>query len=65
MKKITVRYEGVHPKGTIKPRRMWYPGDRVKLPIDVAQEVLKESGFVEVKVKRRKKKKKTNPGAES
>ena len=57
MKKIKVRYEGTRPIGTIKPRRMWYPRDIMRLPIDVAQRVLKEPGFVEVKIKRRKKKK--------
>jgi len=61
MEKVTVKYQGIGPKGTLTPRRMWRPGDREKVTPDVAEKLLKESGFVKVRVikPRKKKTKKT------
>lgn len=55
MEKVTVRYEGVSPKGTLTPRRMWRPGDKSDVSPDVAEELLKESGFVKVRSRKKKK----------
>ena len=57
MEKVTVRYTGINPKGTLTPRRMWRPGDKLTVDPDVAKRLLKESGFVEIKSRKKKAKK--------
>jgi len=56
MEKVTVRYKGASPMGTLTPRRMWRPGDKLTVDPDVAEELLKEAGFVKVRVRKSRKK---------
>ena len=52
MKKIW--FNGLNPKGTLRPRRMWNPGDILLVADDVAEELLKEPGFMLLKEKPKK-----------
>lgn len=62
MEKVTVKFVGIRPKGTLNPRRMWRPGDREKVEPSVAEELLKKSGFVKIRSRKRKKtEKKSDP----
>jgi hypothetical protein len=47
MKKIM--FNGVSPKGTLRPRRMWSPGEALNVADDVAEELLGEAGFMLLK----------------
>ena len=47
MKKVM--FNGVSPMGTLRPRRMWSPGDTLDVADDVAKELLGEPGFVLLK----------------
>jgi len=40
-----VKFTGVRPRGTLRPRRMWLPGEVVKVENDVARELLESPGF--------------------
>jgi hypothetical protein len=44
-----VMFNGVSPKGTLRPRRLWSPGDALDVADDVAGELLGETGFVLLK----------------
>lgn len=61
MEKVTVKYQGIGPKGTLTPRRMWRPGDKLLVDPTVAKRLLKESGFVKVRVRKPRRKKETKP----
>ena len=58
MKKVM--FNGLNPRGTLRPRRMWRPGDALDVADDVAEELLGEPGFMllkePVKAKPRKRK---------
>jgi len=47
MKKVM--FNGVSPRGTLKPRRMWTPGDILDVADDVSEALLREPGFVLLK----------------
>lgn len=47
MKKVM--FNGVSPRGTLRPRRMWTPGDILDVADDVSEELLREPGFLLVK----------------
>jgi hypothetical protein len=57
MKKV--KYDGVRPRGTIQPRRIWWPGEVLEVEDDVADELVKTLGFtlVEQPKSRRKREK--------
>ena len=42
-------FNGVSPRGTLRPRRMWRPGEELDVADDVAEELLGEPGFVLLK----------------
>ena len=44
-----IMFNGVNPKGTLRPRRMWAPGDILEVADDVAEELLREPGFMLLK----------------
>jgi len=44
-----VMFNGVSPKGTLRPRRLWSPGDVLNVADDVAVELLGEPGFMLLK----------------
>jgi hypothetical protein len=54
MKKI--RFNGLRPKGTLRPRRMWTPGEVLEVEDEVAGELLWETDFTQIEEKRRSKK---------
>jgi len=53
-----IMFSGVNPKGTLRPRRMWSPGDVLEVADDVAEELLGEPGFMLLKPEKPKKSKK-------
>ena len=53
MKKV--KFTGVRPMGTIRPRRMWRPGDVLNVENDVAKELTRTPGFTLVKGRKRRK----------
>lgn len=55
MKKVW--FSGVSPKGTLRPRRMWTPGDILEVADDVAEELIREPGFILLKEKTKQSKK--------
>ena len=55
MKKVW--FKGVNPKGTMRPRRMWTPGDILEVEDRVAEELLGETGFMLLKDKPKQSKK--------
>jgi len=44
-----VMFNGVSPKGTLRPRRLWSPGEVLNVADDVAVELLGEPGFMLLK----------------
>jgi len=54
MKKV--RYTGVRPQGTLKPRRMWSPGEVLEVEDEVAKDLVEAPGFELVKTRRTRKK---------
>ena len=54
MKKV--RYTGVRPQGTLKPRRMWSPGEVLEVEDEVAKVLVEAPGFELVKTRRTRKK---------
>ena len=54
MKKV--KYTGVRPQGTLKPRRMWYPGEVLEVENEVAEQLVEAPGFELVKTRRTRKK---------
>ena len=40
-----VRYNGLRPMGTLRPRRMWSPGEVLEVDDDVAEELARENDF--------------------
>ena len=57
MKKVW--FNGVSPKGTFRPRRMWNPGDILEVADDTAEKLLREPGFSLLKEEPKNPKKKT------
>ena len=55
MKKVW--FNDVSPKGTLRPRRMWAPGDILEVADDVAEELIRETGFMLLKEKPKQPKK--------
>jgi len=51
-KTVTVRYDGSTQMGTEDPRRMWRPGDTMKVSPELAETLLKIRGFTRAKRKR-------------
>ena len=54
MKKV--KYTGVRPQGTLKPRRMWSPGEVLEVEDEVAKDLVEAPGFELVKTRRTRKK---------
>ena len=52
-----VKYEGLRPKGTLRPRRLWRPGEKARVEDEVAEELLSQPGFSVVEKRRRRPKK--------
>ena len=50
-----IRFKGARRKGTLNPRRLWAPGEVLKLDDDIADELVKDPEFQLVKPKKRKK----------
>lgn len=50
MKKV--KYTGVRPQGTLKPRRMWSPGEVLEVENEVARVLVEAPGFELVKTRR-------------
>ena len=50
-----IRFKGARRKGTLTPRRLWAPGEVLKLDDDVADELVKDPEFQLVKPRKRKK----------
>ena len=44
-----IMFNGVSPRGTLRPRKMWSPGEALEVADDVAEELLGEPGFVLLK----------------
>jgi hypothetical protein len=44
-----VKFSGIRPKGTMNPRRLWTPGESLRLDEEVAEALLKEPGFTLVR----------------
>ena len=40
-----VRFTGISPVGTLRPRRMWSPGEVLEVEDDVAEELNRQPGF--------------------
>ncbi len=55
MKKV--KYTNVRPMGTIRPRRMWAPGEVLEVEDDVAEELVKSRRFTLVRTRRERRKK--------
>lgn len=49
-----IRFKGARRKGTLTPRRLWAPGEVLKLDDDVADELASDPEFVLVKPRKRK-----------
>jgi len=49
-----IRFKGARRKGTLTPRRLWAPGEVLKLDDDVADELAKDPEFQLVKPRKRK-----------
>lgn len=52
---MKVKYTGLWPKGTLHPRPMWWPGDFLDVDDNVAEELLRERGFMLLKPEKPKK----------
>ena len=50
-----IRFNGARRKGTLTPRRLWAPGEVIKLDDDVADELVKDPEFQLVRSRKRKK----------
>ena len=50
-----IRFKGARRKGTLTPRRLWAPGEVLKLDDDVADELVKDPEFQLVRSRKRKK----------
>lgn len=51
-----VKFTGVRPQGTLKPRRMWSPGEVLDVEDEVAEVLVEAPGFELVKTRRTRKK---------
>ena len=51
-----VKFTGVRPQGTLKPRRMWSPGEVLEVEDEVARVLVGAPGFELVKTRRTRKK---------
>ena len=40
-----VRFTGIRRVGTLRPRRMWSPGEVLEVEDDLAEELNRQSGF--------------------
>ena len=49
-----VKYTGLRPMGTLRPRRMWRPGEILEVDDDVAEKLCKGSDFTLIKKARSK-----------
>jgi len=50
-----VRFTGPRRKGTLDPRRVWYPGEVIEVDDRVADELAMEPDFIIVKARSRRK----------
>ena len=48
-----VKYTGVRPMGTMRPRRMWRPGEVLEVEDEVAKELLESRRFTTVRTRRK------------
>ena len=51
-----VKYTGLRPMGTLRPRRMWRPGEILEVDDDVAEKLCKGSDFTLIKKARSRRK---------
>ncbi|MBD3206544.1 hypothetical protein GF319_09415 [Candidatus Bathyarchaeota archaeon] len=42
---IKIKYTGVRPKGTIKPRKMWQPGELSEVEEELAEKLSEDPDF--------------------
>ena len=49
-----VKYTGVTRKGTLRPRRMWPPGEVLEVDNEIASELIKSPDFRWVRTRKRK-----------
>jgi len=49
-----IKYVGNTRRGTITPRKMWWPGETMKVSPEVAEELLEDPDFVLVKSEKKK-----------
>jgi len=49
-----IRFKGARRKGTLTPRRLWAPGEVLKLDDQIADELVKDPEFQLVKPRKRK-----------
>jgi len=57
MKKV--KFGGLRPKGTLNPRRLWRPGEAVEVEDDIAEALLRDPEFRQVKPKTRRRRTKS------
>jgi len=50
-----VKFNGVRRVGTLRPRRMWIPGEVLDVEDGVAEELVGQPGFTLVEEKKRRK----------
>ena len=59
-----VRFTGINQVGTLRPRRMWSPGEVLEVEDDVAEELNRQPGFRMLRRSPRKKEKIQEPKVE-
>ena len=52
-----VQYVGNTRRGTLTPRKMWWPGETMDMAADVAEELVRDPNFRPVKPRKKKQKK--------
>ena len=53
---MKVKYTGLRPQGTLRPRRMWRPGEILDVDDEVAEELIKGPEFTPVESSRSRRK---------
>jgi len=58
MKKV--KFGGLMPKGTLNPRRLWRPGEAVEVEDDIAEALLRDPEFRQVRPRTRRRRTKSS-----
>jgi len=53
---MKIKYTGLRRKGTMTPRRIWIPGETLEVPDSIAEELILDPEFSQVKPRKRRKK---------